>query len=65
MADVVRLQAEAEEAKIRSEMARSRLQTAKGNLHRLGARWSRTKRRGLIAQSAGAAARSRHRSSDE
>jgi hypothetical protein len=40
MPDVERLQAEAEEAQIRSQTARSRAQAAKESLLNLGVRWA-------------------------
>jgi predicted metal-dependent hydrolase len=60
MPDVVRLQAEAEDAHIRSEMARSRLEEAKSDLLKLAVRWSRAKGRRPIARSVEALDRSRH-----
>jgi hypothetical protein len=40
MPRVDRLQAEAEEAQVRSEMARSRSQAARNSMHELRVRWS-------------------------
>ncbi len=58
MPDVERLNAEAEDAQIRSEMARSRLAAAKSNVHKLGLRWSEAKHRRSMARSVRAAERS-------
>jgi hypothetical protein len=51
MLNVERLKADAQDAQIRSEMARSQLLAAKTNLRRLGIRWSETKGRISITQS--------------
>jgi hypothetical protein len=64
MPDIERLHAEAEEATIRSEMARSRLQAARSNLRDLGIRWSEAKDRPSIRQSVGPPDPSRHRPTD-
>jgi hypothetical protein len=61
MLDVARLQADAEDAQIRSEMARSQLQAARSNLLRVIVRWSEANDRSSIARSVIALDRSRHR----
>jgi hypothetical protein len=61
MPDVERLQAEAEDAQIRSEMARSRSQAAKSNLRELRVSWFSAKdRRSIAERTVGPLDRSRH-----
>ena len=64
MPDVGRLQADAEEAEIRGEMARAHLEAARRKMHRLGIRWSKAKERKSIALSAATLGRSSPRSMD-
>lgn len=61
MIDVQRLQAEAEDAQIRGEMARSQSQKARSNLRHLRVRWSEAKRSSIIDWSAEPHYRSRRR----
>ena len=64
MPDAERLQAKAEDAQIRSEMARSRLDAALSNLSELGIRWAESKDRGSIATPAGPPDRLTHGRTD-